>query len=134
MFELAAAFIEPIQTGTQASNPEMTTLILENAIQLTAFRETLAAVRTGDIMCSCPRLPIQSVEGAWKEAEPQNALRVLMNRGDLAGRETIRAGRPSRIVAELPLPEIDDIEPAIGRRHPKHAGSIAVKSRPRRCR
>src|ERR1051325_3531749 len=49
-----------------------------------------------------------------------------MYRADPAGRETIAGGRPRRIVAELPLAEIDDIEPAIGRRHPDQAGSIAV--------
>ena len=37
-----------------------------------------------------------------------------------------RSRPTSRIVAELPLPEIDDIQPAIGRRHPKQTGSIAV--------
>ena len=85
MFEMAAAFIEPIETGTQAPHPEITALILENAIQLTAFRETIAAVRTGNIVGDSARLSIQSVEGAWKEADPQNAIRVLMNRADLAG-------------------------------------------------
>ena len=80
MFELAAALIEPIQTGTQAPHPEMTALILENAIQLTAARETVAAVRTRNVVSDPARLPIESVEGAWKEAEPQNAIRVLMNR------------------------------------------------------
>ena len=84
MLELTAAFIEPIETGTQAPHPELTARILENGIQLTAFRETIA-VRTGNIMGDSPRLPIQSVEGAWKEAEPQNAIRVLMNRADPAG-------------------------------------------------
>jgi len=98
VFEPAAAFIEPIQTRTQAPDPEMTTLIFENAIQLTAARETVAAVRAGNIVSDPARLPIESVEGAWKETEPQNAISVLMNRGDPAGRETIGAGRPSGIV------------------------------------
>ena len=47
MLEPAAALIEPIETGSQAAEPEITAGVLENGIELTAFAET-AAARAGN--------------------------------------------------------------------------------------
>ena len=49
-----------------------------------------------------------------------------MNRGDLAGRETIGVGRTIRIMPELLLAKIEDIDPTISGAHPQQTGPIAV--------
>ena len=86
MLEPARAFIEPIQTRALPSHPEKTACIFENAIDFVALAET---VRAGNIVRDAAALSIQSIKGAGERADPQDAIGVLVNRADLAGRETI---------------------------------------------
>ena len=132
MLELATAFIEPIKTGAPAPHPEITACIFENAVKITAFAEAVFVFRAGNIMSDFPRLSIQSIQGAREQAYPQNTIGLLVNRGDLAGGETIAIGRAMRIVAELFLLEIENIKPTIFSAHPKQAGPIPVY-RQQRC-
>ena len=64
MLEPASAFIEPIQTRALASHPEITTCILENAIDFIALAET---VRAGNIVGDAAALAIESIKGAGDE-------------------------------------------------------------------
>ena len=85
MFELPSAFIEPIKTATPATQPEITACIFVNASNVHAFAEGILVFRPGNIVSDLPRLSIQSIQGARKEAYPQNAVGLLINRRDLAG-------------------------------------------------
>lgn len=49
-----------------------------------------------------------------------------MNRGDLAGRETIRFSGAMRIAAELLLLEVENVQPTGFCAHPKQAGPITI--------
>ena len=73
-----------------------------------------------------PRLSIQSIQGAREETYPQNAVAVLMNRSDHAGRETIGVAGTMPVRTELFLPEIENIKPPIFSAHPQHAGPIPI--------
>ena len=72
------------------------------------------------------RLSIQSVQGARKQAYPQNAIGILINRLDPAGREAIGVGRAMPVMDELFLPEIENVEPRILSSHPQHATPIPI--------
>jgi hypothetical protein len=126
MFEQASSFIEPIKAGTPAPDPETTACIFENAGKITAFAEVVPGFRAGEIVSDLPRLSIQSIHGAREQAYPQNAIWLLVNRGGLAGREGIGVGRAMRIMAELFLLEIENIEATVLGAQPKQAGSITV--------
>ena len=85
-------------------------------------------------MSDFPRLSIHSIQRAREQAYPQNAIGILVNRGDLAGRKTIWVPGAMRIVAELFLLEVENIQPTILSAHPKQAGPITIDSTQRCCR
>ena len=85
MFETPGAFIEPVQTAAPATHPEITRCIFVNAINVRAFTERILVARVGNIMGDLSRLSIQSIQSARKEAYPQNAIGILINRLDPAG-------------------------------------------------
>ena len=72
------------------------------------------------------RLSIQSIQGARKQAYPQNAIGILINRLDPAGRETIGIGGAMPIMDELLLPEIENVESRILGSHPQHAAPVPI--------
>ena len=124
MLETTVALIESVETGSPAAEPQVTADVPENGSELATFAET-AVARAGTIMGDPPRLPIHSIEPSREHADPQHAIRVLMNRGDLAGRETIGAARTIRIVPEPLLPKVEDVH-TVRRAHPQQAGPVAV--------
>ena len=126
MFELASPFVEPIKTRTPAPDPEITACIFKNAAKITAFAEVVPVFRAGNIMSDFPRLSIQSIQGAREQPYPQNAIGLLVNRGGLAGGESLRVCGAMRIMAELFLLEIENIKSTILSAHPKQAGPITV--------
>ena len=126
MLELATAFIEPVKSGAEAPHPEITACISENAIHFTASAERVLVLRAGNIMSDFPRFSIHSIQRAREEAYPQNAIGILVNRGNLAGRETIWVPATMRKAPELFLLEVENIQPAILSAHPKQAGPITI--------
>ena len=84
MLETPGAFIEPIKTAAPAADPEITRCIFVNAINVSAFAERILVVPGGNIMGDFSRLSIQSIQGARKQAYPQNAIGILINRLDPA--------------------------------------------------
>src|SRR4029453_5830239 len=123
MLEPACAFIKPVQTRALASHPEITACILENAIDFSALAE---AVRAGNIVGDAAALAIQSIKGAGERADPQDAVGVLVERADRAGRETVGVFGTMGIVADLSLPKSENVPSAISRAHPQQPGPIAV--------
>ena len=85
MLETPSAFIEPNKTAAPATHPEITRCIFVKAIYVSAFTERILVARVGNVMGDLARLSIQSVQGARKEAYPQNAIGILINRLDPAG-------------------------------------------------
>ncbi len=126
VLEPAGAFVEPIQTGALASHPEIAACIFENEIDFRALAETVSAVRAGNIVRDAAALGIQPIERAGERADPQDTVGVLVERAHLAGRETIGFFGTMGIVAELSLPQIENVHSAISRAHPKQPGPIAV--------
>ena len=125
MFELARAFIEPIQTAARAPQPEIALRVSGNEIKTITSVERVFVV--GNVMGDLPGLSIQSVQGAGTEARPHNAVGVLMQRNDPAGRETIGVGAIMPVTAELFLLEIEDVKPPIRSAHPQQAGPVLIK-------
>ena len=126
MRELATAFIEPVKSGAEATHPEITACISENAIHFTASAEPVLVLRAGNIMSDFPRFSIHSIQRAREEAYPQNAIGILVNRGNLAGRKTIWVRATMRKAPELFLLEVENIQPTILSAHPKQAGPITI--------
>ena len=85
MFETPSSFIEPIKTAAPATHPEITRCIFVNAIYVSALTELILVARVGNVIGDLGRLSIESVQGARKEAYPQNATGLPINRLDPAG-------------------------------------------------
>ena len=85
MLETPSAFIEPNKTAAPATDPEITRCIFVNAINVGAFTERILVARVGNVMGDLARLSIESIQSARKEAYPQNAIGLLINRLDPAG-------------------------------------------------
>ena len=80
----------------------------------------------GNIMSDFPRFSIHSIQCAREQAYPQNAIGILVNRGNLAGRKTIWVRATMRKAPELFLLEVENIQPTILSAHPKQAGPITI--------
>ena len=78
-------FIEPNKTAATAANPEITRRIFVKSIYIRALTEGILVGRVGKVMHDLASLSIESVQGTRKEAYPQNAIGILINRLDPAG-------------------------------------------------
>ena len=126
MFELPSAFIEPVETATPATQPEIAACIFVNAIDVSAFFNGVPVFQAGNIMGDLSRLSIQSIQRTRGEPYPQNTLGISVNCSDPAGRETIRISGAMHITAELSLLEIENIKPSLLSSHPQHAAPVQI--------
>jgi hypothetical protein len=67
-----------------------------------------------------------SIEGAGERADPQDAIGVLVDRGDFTRRETAWFVGTMRVVGELCLPEVENVDSAVDSAYPQQPRPIAV--------
>ena len=85
MLEAPGAFIEPNKTAVPATHPHKTGRIFVNALNVFAVTKLVLVAKAGKVVGDLTLLTIDSVHGARKEAYPQNAIGLLINRFDPAG-------------------------------------------------
>ena len=84
MLKNASAPIESIQSPAPTTNPEITPRIVVNAANASAITQRILIARIGNVMSDLARV-IDSIEGAGKQADPQDAAGIPTNRLDSAG-------------------------------------------------
>src|ERR1700751_2938938 len=126
MLEMPSTFIEPHKTGPSATDPEITRWIFVNATNVRAFTDPLLVAGVGHIVGDFSRFSVQSIEGARKQAYPQNPVRLLINRLDPARGKTIGVCGAMPIGVELLLPKIENVESSVLGSYPQHAAPIPI--------
>jgi hypothetical protein len=85
MLEAPGEFFEPNKAAVPATHPHKTRRIFVNALNVFAVTKLILVARAGKVVGDLARLSIDSVHAARKEAYPQNAIGLLINRFDPAG-------------------------------------------------
>lgn len=74
--ETPGALIESNKTASPAADPEIARRILDDAVDVCAFTDVPVVARSGNIVSDLACFSIDLIEGARKQAYPQNSIGI----------------------------------------------------------